>query len=238
MMERLLQHGGWLKVISVGLAILLWATVVPRYTRQENRSFDVPLHVLYHPDFQIDEGPREGERKVSVTVRGPNHLIERLKEQEIRAEADYRRVTDAGKLTPVQVNVTGPEQWKQSLTYTVEPATINVVLVAQAETVVPLKVDRTNAPVVVVQGGREWTYTADTEVKEIRLRGRSDMLKDVVEARVVLEAADLVPGTATVPKNVIPMDARGKSVDKINQASANVTIAWKELPPGKTAKVQ
>jgi YbbR domain-containing protein len=79
MMERLLQHPTWLKVFSVALAILLWAMVMPKFTSDETALFEVPLHVIYNPDLQVDEGPKDNERFVTVRVTGKNVLVSRVR---------------------------------------------------------------------------------------------------------------------------------------------------------------
>ncbi|HLN64221.1 MAG TPA: CdaR family protein [Symbiobacteriaceae bacterium] len=234
MMERLFQHPGWLKLFSVALAILLWAMVMPRYASETSTEFEVPLEVTYHPDFQLDEGPQDRQRTVTVEVKGKNLLVSKVKANMLYARVDYSKITEPGKQQQVEVQVGGK---LEGLKYTPTPRTIPVTLVVRSELAVPVQVEAPT-PNLVVQGDREWTFVAHSETDTVTLSGRIDYLNTVRVARVVLDKADLQPGVTSVTKTVIPTDNANNKVDKLNPAKVNVVLTWTELPPGKAFKVQ
>lgn len=235
MMERLLKHPTWLKIFSVALAILLWTMVMPKYTRDETALYEVPLHVKYHPDLQVDEGPRDNERFVTVRVTGKNLLVSRVRPDLILAEVDYTKVTEPGKQTELEVQVDYRENLK-GLTFAATPRTLSVVLIKNQEATVPVDVV-SPTPTVVMQDNREWSYSAKAEVDQVRISGRSDLLAAVKTARVTLDQADLTPGTTRVQKEPNLVDDKGKPVEQLTAPRVNVVITWRELPPGKPFKV-
>jgi YbbR domain-containing protein len=234
MMERLLNHPTWLKVFSVALAILLWAMVMPRVARETSMNFQVPLEVLYHPTFQIEEGPQDRQRTVTVEVSGKNLLVEKVKASMLHARINYSTVTEPGKQQQLEVQVTGE---LEGLKYAATPATLPVTLVVRSEADVPVEIDPP-ASRLVIQDGREWTFAVRPETESVHLSGRSDYLNQVKVARVVLDKNDLQPGVTSVVKTVIPTDAAGKTVDKLTLAQVNVILAWTEQPPGKGFTVE
>lgn len=234
MMERLLQHSGWLKALSVALAILLWVIVVPRYAQDQTEEFEVPLEVIYHPDYFLEEGPQDNSRTVLVRVQGKNFAVQKVRANGLRAVVDYSGVKEPGRQQQVKVQASGNFS---GVTYSANPDSIPVTLVAKSEAAFPVEV-QTTVGSVVAHNGKEYLYTAKAEADEIRISGRIDFLDQVRYGRVVLDAVDLVPNNTNIRKQVIPTDASGKSVDKLAAAYVNVSLTWAELPPGKSFKVQ
>jgi len=234
MMERLLRHPTWLKIFSVALAFLLWAMVIRQYTRDDTKLLEVPLHVIAHPEFELDEGPRDKERFVTVRVEGKNLLVTRLTAAQLNAVVDYSKVTEPGRPQEVEVLVTGPKSLK-GLTYTPSPRTVTAQLIKNQEVLVPVVVSPESS--VVVQDSREWLFTAHADREQVRLVGSSVLLAAIRSARVTLEAADLVPGTEKVTKKVVPTDVEGKPIE-LKEQTVDVLLTWKEQPPGKAFKVK
>lgn len=236
MMERLLQHGGWLKAFSLALAVLLWAMVVPRSIKDVGRTFDVKLQVIDHPTFAIDQGPRNNEQTVEVRAdaKGPLALLW-LRKDSIRAWVDYTKIAEPGKQAQVDVQVDAPDV--SGVTYSVNPRSVAVVLVENREATFPFTVV-TKVPSPVLYNDREWQYTAKAEGDTVKLAGRSDLLNQVKNVQVVLDPTDLVPTKNRVTKPVIVTDSTGKVLDKLAPQQVNIDLTWKELPPGEPFKVQ
>ncbi|HWI62071.1 MAG TPA: CdaR family protein [Symbiobacteriaceae bacterium] len=234
MMERLLRHPTWLKIFSAALAILLWAMVIRQYTRDETKLLEVPLHVTYHPEFQLEDGPKDKERFVTVRVEGKNLLVTRLTAAQLNATVDYSKVTEPGRPQSLEIQVTGPTNLK-GLTYTATPRTITATLVKNQEGLFPIAIEPATS--VLVQDNREWLWTARPDRDRVSLSGSSVVLATVRVARVVLEAADLVPGKDRVTKKVIPTDEKGAPVN-LKEQFVDVLLTWKEQPPGATFKVK
>lgn len=233
MMERLLRHPTWLKIFSVALALLLWVMVIRQYTSEDTRFLEVPLQVINHPAFELVEGPRDRERMVTVRIDGKNLLVSRLKPDQIKAVADYSKITEPGRTQDVEIQVTGPANLK--LSYSATPRTVTVQVVKIEEKLVSVVVVPESS--VKVQDDREWLWTAKPAVPQITLSGSSVLLAAVRGARVIMDPADLVPGAEKVTKKVVPTDAEGKPVD-LKAKTVDVLLTWTEQPPGKTFTVK
>ncbi|HYF75880.1 MAG TPA: CdaR family protein [Symbiobacteriaceae bacterium] len=233
MMERLLRHPTWLKVFSVALALLLWVMVIRQYTSEDTRFMEVPLEVINHPSFELVEGPRDRERVVTVRIDGKNLLVNRLKPEQITARVDYSKIMEPGRTQDVEIQVTGPANLKMS--YSATPRTVAVQLVKIEEKLVSVMVVPDSS--VKVQDDREWLWTAKPAVPQVSLTGSSVLLAAVRGARVIMEPADLVPGTEKVSKKVVPTDADGKAID-LKAPTVDVLLTWTEQPPGKTFTVK
>lgn len=233
MMDRLFQHSGWLKLFSLGLAIILWAMVMPQYNRQEFRLFEVPLTVVQHPDYVMIEGPPP-QATVQVRAEGKNLAMTRLKKEQISASVDFRKVTEAGKPVQLEVRVEGPN--RPQISYSVSPSTWMVTLVENSEA--PVDVDVEPKTGERFFNGKEYRFRARPVEPRVTVTGRSDYLKLVRLGRIVLDENDLVPTNTEVTKGVMPIDAMGKPVDKLPSPTAKVELVWEELPPGKPFKVE
>ncbi len=237
MMERLFQNANWLKIFSVALAILLWATVMPQYTRQETRTFEVPLQVIEHPEFQRYEGP-SGNETVQIQVTGMNLVLARLKKEQFRAWIDYSRIREPGKPTQleVQVDMQVDESAAEDLSYQVIPPSYTVTLIEMAEASVPVVVEPSAGERTF--DGQEWRFAARPEIEQVILRGRSDFLEKVRLGRVVLEEGELLPHLSRLEKAVIPVDGSGREVSGLESPTVGVKVTWEQLPPGRLFQVQ
>lgn len=235
MMDRLLQHSGWLKLFSVALAILLWAMVLPTYMAETSRTFDVPLKALPHPSFQLLEGPRDRNQTVQIRADGKSMVLSRLKREQFSAYVDYARVTEPGKPTVVEVVVEGPE--RKGVQYTASPGHVTATLIQTTTREFEI-VTLPGSSGLVAVNGREYRYSVQVEEPLLRLTGRSDVLAQVRYGQVTLEEGDLRPSVTEVTKPVIPVDAAGDPVEKLEQQQAVVRLTWEELPPGRFFRVE
>lgn len=231
MMERLFNHPTWLKVLSLIGAIVLWIYVMPPYFENTTRTFDVPLQVIMHPTYELVEGPKSGET-IQVKVQGKALVVNRQRKESLRATVDYRDV-EPGRPTEVPVEVEGPRD--DQLVYTAVPKSVLVTLVEHKDGTFPLSV-RPETGIVTV-GNQDWLYTASPVSSQVVIRGRSDLLANVVEGIVTLESEDLTPSVGLVHKEVTPVDANGDRV-ALPGPMVDIAVDWERLPPGKQVKVK
>ncbi len=240
----LFRRDFWMKVLAVALAVLLWTMVMQDYNAETTAEFDVSLAVIQHPTYDMFEGRQDNETTVVVQVTGPSLLIDSLTASDIRAWADYRRVTEPGRTVDVDVQVEGPERIRDQVKYRVTPPTVSVTLVENRTMSVPVFLSPESG--IVRYGEREFYYTAGVEERMVDLRGRDDFLKYVRRGLVTLEALDLQPPlkngvlepTVEISRPIRMVDATDKTVEKLEQLYANVLLTWEELPPGKAVRVQ
>jgi YbbR domain-containing protein len=235
----------WWKLLSIGVALVLWASVVQDYNKETSVSFDVPLGVISHPSYEIFEGRQDLDTEVEVRVTGPNLLVSALSANDFRAWVDYGTVAQPGRAQDVPVQYEGPDRIEGQVRMRVSPPTVSVTLVENKTVAVPVLVSP-DAGVVSV-GDREFRYQATPVENTVPVSGRSDFLSLVRTAVVPLERADLEPpvvgGTLREPitrlrKQVRLVDAVMQPVEKLEEHYAEVDITWDELPPGRQVQVE
>lgn len=235
---------GW-KLLSVGVAIVLWATVVQDYNKETSVSFDVPLGVISHPTYEVFEGRQDLDTEVEVRVTGPNLLVSALSPSDFRAWVDYRVVAQPGRSQDVPVQIEVPQRIEGQVRVRVSPPSVSVTLVENRTVAVPVVISP-DAGVVAV-GDREFRYSITPVESTIAVTGRSDFLSLVRTALVALERPDLEPplvnGKLREPvtrlrKQVRLVDAVMQPVEKLAEHFAEVDITWEELPPGRQVQVE
>ena len=98
----------WLKLFSLGLAILIWVTVslaiwkeispplAPSVTAEERPFYHVPVLIVSSAadvrNFKVSPG------EVDVTVKGETEIVRKLEANEIRAWVDLTGIESASKL--------------------------------------------------------------------------------------------------------------------------------------------
>lgn len=232
MTEKLFQHPGWLKVLSVVLAVMLWAYVRPNYTEETTKIFsDVPLTVLPHPAYELYDQENLPET-VQIRAEGTGSVLNRLEKDDLKAVLDLSHVSEPGRVTSVPIQVEGPER----VSYVVFPRSIQVVLVQQGSQMFPVTVEPATGTILV--DGKEYRYSATADVTEASVGGRSDYLGQVQRVQVRLDTAELSPTTTTLTKAGTPLDAAGNELPGLTQPQVTVRLVWEELPPARYFTVE
>ncbi|MDB4895166.1 MAG: hypothetical protein JWN15_1428 [Firmicutes bacterium] len=232
MMEKLFRHPGWLKVLSILGAVMLWAYVMPGYTKDTSKPFyDVPVIVKPNPNFEMYEG-LDARATVQIRAEGKGLAVSRLKREEVSAVVDLSQVTEAGKPTTVDVKVVGPDR----VNYVVTPSAFTVTLIEKRTDSFPVTLEAASGHKVV--NGREYLFTAKPEHDVVSLTGRGDFLSRVKQAVVRLDEGALSPGDTSIVRTAIPMDAAGKEVANVARPQVAIHLVWEQLPPGNAFKVQ
>ncbi|HEY8347181.1 MAG TPA: CdaR family protein [Symbiobacteriaceae bacterium] len=232
MTEKLFEHPGWLKVLSVVLAIMLWAYVTPNYTQETSRTFsDVPLTILPHPTYELYDQSSLPDT-VQIRAEGQGSILNRLKKEDLMAVVDLSAVSEPGKPTTLPIQVRGPDR----VNYVVFPRTVQVMLVEHSSQMFPVTVEPATG--TVTEGDKEYRYSAVPEVDQVSVSGRSDYLARVQQVQVRLESAELTRDKDRITKEGIPLDAAGNEVPGLTRPQVTVKLAWEELPPAKPFTVQ
>lgn len=236
MMERLLNNDLAVKIISVILALLLWAVVIHDYNAPENRTLSVALHVIPHPVLAVYEGPPEG-LTVEVQISDRKLVVDTIRPEQFQATVDYTQIKEAGKPTTLDVKVTGP---KNVSFFVISPKQLTVTLIEQATKLVDARVEPASG--IVTEDGREFRYTSHLSVEKVSLSGRKDFLQFVRTARLDIPREQLVPRKrdglidltpVRLPARVVPLSETGDQVANLPTTTAEVEITWEELAQGQ-----
>jgi YbbR domain-containing protein len=91
LLRNLFFSNGWLKLISLLLAFVLWLTLVPEEKISSEKTFVVPLEVRNIPDeFELVE---KSLATIDVTVRAPNRLLSQITSSNIEAVVNMEKAT-------------------------------------------------------------------------------------------------------------------------------------------------
>ncbi|MGE5675125.1 MAG: YbbR-like domain-containing protein [Mycobacterium leprae] len=233
-MERIFNHPTFLKALSVVLAVMLWAYVMPRYMADTQRSFDVPLTIVpsSNPNFQVLE---DLPSTVQVRTEGKNVVVSQLRKEDFKAVLDLSKLTDLGVTTTIEVQLQTVGPYQTQYDKTVSPKTIAVTLVEEQSVTVPLVLDATTGVVNWKDG--EYQYTATPESKQVSFSGRNDYVATIQSGSVTLGGGDLNPDNQVITRPVVPLDAAGRPV-KVANPKVNINLTWVRLPPGRAYKIR
>ena len=130
MKDKIFGNLFW-KLLSLGLAFLLWLVVMNVINPSSNQSVSgvkVSLeNIAYVESMGMTCRLADSSDEVSVTVRGRRRTVERLRAADITAIADMRQIIDISS-TPVLVPVTVSVPGISSENISVTPRNIEVVL--------------------------------------------------------------------------------------------------------------
>ena len=130
MKDKIFGNLFW-KLLSLGLAFLLWLVVMNVINPSSNQSVSgvkVSLeNIAYVESMGMTCRLADSSDEVSVTVRGRRRTVERLRAADITAIADMRQIIDISS-TPVMVPVTVSVPGISSENISVTPRNIEVVL--------------------------------------------------------------------------------------------------------------
>ena len=88
-LRNLLVRNWGLKLFSLGLALVLWLTLIPEEKTFSEKTFVVPLQRRNLPaDFELVTAPPS---TVDVTVRARNRLLSQITEKDVQAVLNLSR---------------------------------------------------------------------------------------------------------------------------------------------------
>lgn len=192
-MKFLKKHDILLRLLSVVLAVVIWAIVMDVDNPQKNFSYDTVPVVLTGADKLLEKtglSVIEGDNQtVKLTVKGHADVVTTLRKEQLAVQVDVSVLTEAGEyelpITSGNVTIT-----KAGIEYqSAKPSTIKV-RVDQLETkTVPVRAAISGAPAAEYSAGKPEPTT-----KNIVVEGPAADVAEVAYAYVTI-AADGATGT-------------------------------------------
>lgn len=229
----------WLKLLSLVVAALLWATV----TRDQSveRSIRVPLEYQNMPDGLEIVGESPGT--VDVRVRGPSGTLGRLEPGEVIAVLDLRLAKAGPRLFHLLTDeVRAP--WGVEVAQ-VSPPTVSLEFERSSRKMVPIVPSVEGEPAAGFVAGKVTSFPATVEVmgpesrlsrltaattEPVSIQGAAQPVTDIVTVGVVDSALRLrTSRSATVTVQINPAP--------IERTLTNVPISVRNEAPGMSVRL-
>lgn len=214
------EHNVWLKVLSVVLAIILWAVVMGVTNPERTRTFDgIKVAIIGEEQLLEQRGLSVIEydiSEISVRLKGPNSDLSASGfEKKITASIDVSKQQAPGEydLKPdVYTN-------RSSIDFvSSNPGTIHVRIDRIATKSVPIKIDVTGTP---KEGSRFGTPTSTTET--VMVEGPEAELSEVSYAHAVIDGSG-IDATVTQECAISLYNEEGEMIDSPYITSATEKI--------------
>lgn len=231
-MEKWLRSNTFVKVMSVGLAILLYIAVNDsplglRSSDQETATVirNVALEAeLNEAQFTIVEMPQT----VSLTLRGNSFLLNRIAAGNYRAFVDLTNLR-AGVHRNVPVQVDG---LFEGIEYVADPANVRVVLEEKQQKEMDVEVDIVGQP---KEGYTPGTAKVTPEV--VFVRASESRLKNVAFVKAVVNISDVTKDIKQ-SVNVKAYNQAGEVMDDIEIEPEEVEVEVPITSPSKEIPIQ
>ena len=150
-MKKKLTDNLLLKIVSVIIAIIIWAVIANMNDPIVSANYNVPVTITngayiesIGKTYRVAE--EDQEQKVRVTLRGKSSIVENLSIDEIEAIADLTHIVDMNTTPYVVVPITVHYEPVPSENITVTPQSIKIVLEDRASQEFIVGVDVRNKP--------------------------------------------------------------------------------------------
>jgi YbbR domain-containing protein len=221
MRPRIFRNFG-VKVVSIGLALLLWGLVAGQ--REAERSLRIPLEYRNIPEHL--ELISEPDSLVDVRVRGSSSLLGELRAADLVAVLDLRTAREGRRLfhlLPSDVNVPAGVDVLQ-----VTPSTVSLTFEASAARIVPVVPDVEGEPAPGFVAGRVIADPATVEVI-----GPQSAVRQVTEATT--EPVSIDGARATV-RDTVTIGLPDSMARLRNPRSGMVTVEIVPAPVDRTVE--
>jgi len=216
---RVLRHNWFLKVVSLGFALLVFLHV-------RGQEFVSPREYVVWATIPVPANhelitPNDPRPAVTVRVRGPTWLLDGVRDDDWRAEVDLSRY-EIGMTARVPVRVRGPSHLRPpEVSVEWEPQTIEVRIEAYVSRALPVRLE--NLPGLPAEWAwRQGPTTHPPEVTVSGLRSNVERVARVVAPLTLIAPAD--PLAIVVPLQAI--DRNGRDVTRevtLDPATVRVT---------------
>lgn len=237
-MDRFLQNDGWVKLISIVLAVLLWVTVATQQTKQEELFFDnLELRVFpAPPEYVILDGPKPGEVKVRLVGKGSRLQLSRIDPKSLEPYIDLSVVARTGaREAIIGVQSATGAQLPAGVQWVAEPSRIPVYVAKSLEKSMPVRVFP--SPGDLTLEGRDAQYTATARPTSVVISGPTEYVNRVAQLQINLQPTE-VTRAGTVAKQPVAVDDRNNIVPFVQVPPVEVDIAIRILPPSKSVLVR
>ena len=225
MKDKIFGNLFW-KLLSLGLAFLLWLVVMNVINPSSNQSVSgvkVSLeNIAYVESMGMTCRLADSSDEVSVTVRGRRRTVERLRAADITAIADMRQIIDISS-TPVMVPVTVSVPGISSENVSVTPRNIEVVLeeIGSKDFVINPVVTAGTLPSVGYQVG-----TLSVSPEKVNVRGPESVISkiDKINAEVNVSGKDLTASIHIIDRNGEELPAVERDALKFDKDMTTVMV--------------
>ena len=197
-----------LKVLSLALAVVLWAVVMDIDNPERNMRFDdVPVRIIGESQLKANTGLEliEGEdTTVTVSLRGQSKSVGEVRASQITATVDISGLTEANEYdlpVTVSVNKSGIE------TNYVNPAKVHVRVDRVESKDIPVEVNVTGTPTDGYRAGKPTTAT-----KKVTVEGPASDLAQVAKAVATVDVSGRDSSLTDYECNVTLYDQNGTPV--------------------------
>ncbi|RMG57377.1 MAG: hypothetical protein D6713_09835 [Deltaproteobacteria bacterium] len=216
--KELVTKNFLLKVLSLGIAVMLWTYVAGE--RNVQIGLIVPLELRNVPSGYIVTN--KVQRQVELRVSGPKNLLNFLNARETSAVLDLSSAREGKNIYHLnEKNFNIPKDIKIRSTY---PESVEVILE---------KFERKTVPVRVRVKGKKDGMVVTVDPKTVTVEGPEIELRNI--KRVYTEPIDL-KRLAEVGDLVVPLDVTGRFVRPVGTGTVRVRIEKKESEQGGEKK--
>lgn len=122
-----------LKILSIGIAVILWLVVVNFDNPEITKPFNVPVDILGEETLTSWEQVYQlvdDNRMASIRVTGKRKLLESLNSTDFRATADLSQVDfqDENDVKAIPIRITVPKRYEDQLTYSQDTKNLLITL--------------------------------------------------------------------------------------------------------------
>lgn len=227
MKERLSKNFG-LKLLALCASILLWIVVISMENPVTRRTFTgIPVTVA-HPEIITNSGNTyrvsDNSRVVSVTVRGKQSVINKIKAEDIRAVADFRNLTSTRQ---IEIEASVPAYASDIMDATAYPRTISVEIDAEKTKTFPIT--------VLTSGTLRDGYVIDSlesDPGRVEISGPEKVITSIAKVVAEVDVTGL-SRNAELDAELVLYDGAGKIIDSTqvatNLGEEGVTVKVKLL---------
>lgn len=230
-MERFLQRDGVVRVLSIVLAIILWAQISGAQSVEGTRTLNVRLEQVNRaPDIEIMPAPAM-PAEVRVTLRGPRRLLDRVQPAQLSAWVDLQGLILTGPVT-IPVKVSGLPEGVTPVS--LDPPAVTLVLERLVSKTLPASLADTERIVGDVRYTWDWVSPP-----QVRVTGRERLVAAVqrVEGRVDLSQVQQ-GGEVQVALRALASDGAEVQGVTLSPATAPVKVSVQRLPPAREVPVR
>ena len=205
-MKKKLTKNLPLKLLSLALAVFLWAVVVNLDDPVTSVQFsNVPVEVL-HPEVVTSKGKtyqiEDETDTVRVTVRAKRSVLHSMSVSDIKATADMKEMS-LGSQVPIEVSIPGFEYVEAYSS----PRNMQVTIEDEAQNTFPITPTTTGS---VRDGYVLGEIKADPE--KVRVNGPKSIIEQIDKVVAEVDVTGLAEDT-TLQSKLVFYDAEGKTID-------------------------
>ena len=202
-MKKRLTNNLLLKIVSVFIAILIWAVVANINDPIVSATYNVPVTIIngsyiesIGKTYRVVE--EEQDQKVRVVLRGPSSIVENRALDDIEAIADLTQIVDMNTDPYVVVPVTVTCDRVQPGNITVTPQSIKIVLEDKASQEFIIGFDVKNKP-----DSRYIVGDVTSQPEKVKIMGPASLIQKIDRVVASVDVAGLDEDTATASSLVV-----------------------------------